>query len=47
MLRHMQQIKMSAWEPVFAAKIGAARASELHYLAVRKYLDAGWVQRRR
>lgn len=40
-LANMRQVKMGAWEPVFAMKINKVRASELRYLAVRKYLDAG------
>lgn len=39
----MRQIKTGAWEAVFVEKINDARASELRYLATRKYLDAGCV----
>lgn len=31
---------MLAWEPVFVARVAAARRAELRQLAVRKYLDA-------
>lgn len=37
----MRQIKMAAWEAVFAGKINAARSSELRFLGIKKFVDAG------
>lgn len=40
LLRGIRVVKMLCWEPVFVARVGAARAGELRQLAARKYLDA-------
>ena len=45
LLTSIRQVKMGVLESVFAAKITGARATELRWLARRKYLDAGWVHR--
>lgn len=42
-LANMRQIKMAALEAVFADKIDAARSSELHFLGIKKFVDAGCV----
>lgn len=43
LLASIRQVKMGVLESVFAAKVTGARATELRWLARRKYLDAGWV----
>jgi ATP-binding cassette, subfamily C (CFTR/MRP), member 10 len=45
LLTSIRQVKMVVLESVFAAKITGARATELRWLARRKYLDAGWDHR--
>lgn len=40
MVKNIRTIKSSNLEEYFVTKIGEARSKELHYLKIRKYLDA-------